>query len=74
MEDLTALINVGVLKDHNLSGVSVGLKNWYGAIHNPNKHHEDSCTPYIPLLAAFSLIRKKLRLTIIDGSVAQPRS
>lgn len=71
VEDLTALINVGVLKDHDLSGVSLGLKNWYGVIHNPNQHHEDGCAPYIPHLAAFPLIRKKLRLTIIDGTVAQ---
>jgi uncharacterized protein (DUF362 family) len=71
VEDLTALINVGVLKDHNLSGVSLGLKNWYGAIHNPHKHHEDRCAPFIPHLAAFPLIRNKLRLTIIDGNVAQ---
>jgi uncharacterized protein (DUF362 family) len=71
VEDLTALINVGVLKDHDLSGVSLGLKNWYGTIHNPNKHHEDGCAPYIPHLAAYPLIRDKLRLTIIDGTIAQ---
>jgi len=71
VEDLTALINVGVLKDHDLSGVSLGLKNWYGAIHNPNKHHEDGCAPYIPHLAAFPMIREKLRLTIVDGTIAQ---
>jgi uncharacterized protein (DUF362 family) len=71
VEDLTALINVGVLKDHDLAGVSVGLKNWYGVIHNPNKHHDEGCAPYIPHLAAFPLIRDKLRLTVIDGSIAQ---
>jgi len=71
VEDFTALINVGVLKDHGLSGVSIGLKNWYGAIDNPNKLHGDGCAPYIPHLAAHPLIRKKLRLTVIDGSTAQ---
>ncbi|MFQ5878398.1 MAG: DUF362 domain-containing protein, partial [Acidobacteriota bacterium] len=71
VEDLTALINVGVLKDHDLAGVSVGLKNWYGAIHNPNKHHGDGCAPYIPHLAACPLIRGRLRLTVIDASIAQ---
>jgi uncharacterized protein (DUF362 family) len=71
VEDFTALINVGVLKDHDLSGVSVGLKNWYGAIHNPNKFHADGCAPFIPHLAAYPLIRKKLRLTVVDASKAQ---
>jgi uncharacterized protein (DUF362 family) len=71
VEDLTALINIGVLKDHDLSGVSIGLKNWYGVIHNPNKLHDEGCAPYIPHLAAYPLIRKKLRLTVIDASKAQ---
>jgi uncharacterized protein (DUF362 family) len=71
VEEFTALINVGVLKDHDLAGVSAGLKNWYGTIHNPNKHHEDGCNPYIPHLAAFPLIREKLRLTVIDAMAPQ---
>jgi len=71
VEEFTALINVGVLKDHGLSGVSVSLKNWYGAIHNPNKHHDDGCNPYIAHLAAFPLIRDKLRLTVIDAMAPQ---
>jgi len=66
-EDVSALINVGVLKDHDLAGVSLGMKNWYGAIHNPNKCHADGCSPYVAHLAAFPLIREKLRLTVIDG-------
>jgi uncharacterized protein (DUF362 family) len=69
--ELTALINVAVLKDHDLAGISAGLKNWYGAIHNPNKYHGDGCNPYIARLAAYPLIKSKLRLTVIDGLVAQ---
>jgi uncharacterized protein (DUF362 family) len=71
VDEITALINVGVLKDHDLAGVSVGLKNWYGVIHNPNKYHEEGCAPFIPHLAAFPLIRDKLRLTVIDAMNAQ---
>jgi len=70
-EDLTALINVGVLKDHDLAGVSLGMKNWYGAIHNPNKCHADGCSPYVAHLAAYPLIHDKLRLTVIDGITGQ---
>ena len=43
----TALINVPVLKDHDLSGVGCGMKNMYGAIHNPNRYHDNNCNPYV---------------------------
>lgn len=71
VNELTALINVAVIKDHDLAGISAGLKNWYGAIHNPNKYHDNGCSPYIAELAAFPLIRDKLRLTVLDALVAQ---
>ena len=69
--DLTAVVSCAVLKDHGLAGASLTLKNWYGAIHNPNKLHDDNCTPYVPHLVAFPLIRDKLRLSVVDGSLAQ---
>jgi len=71
IEDVTALLNVAVLKDHDLAGVSLGMKNWYGAIHNPNKCHEDKCAPFIPHLSAFPLIHDKLRLTVVDAVTGQ---
>ena len=71
VREISALVNVGVVKDHDLAGVSLGLKNWYGVIHNPNKMHDDGCYPYVAHLAAYPLIREKLRLTILDGIVAQ---
>jgi hypothetical protein len=67
----TAMISVPVLKDHDLSGVSIGMKNFYGAIHNPNKYHDNSCDPYIADLNAYPTIRDKLRLTICDALYAQ---
>jgi uncharacterized protein (DUF362 family) len=63
----TVIINMPVLKDHDLSGVSLSLKNFYGAIHNPNKYHENNCDPYIADLNSHPLIRKKLKLVICDG-------
>jgi len=65
------LINVGVLKDHDLAGVSAGLKNLYGTIHNPNKYHDNACDPYVADLAAITAVRSRLALTICDGLVAQ---
>ncbi|MFC1805763.1 DUF362 domain-containing protein [Planctomycetota bacterium] len=35
----SVIINVPVFKDHDLAGVSVALKSFFGAIHNPNKYH-----------------------------------
>ena len=67
----TAVINVPVLKDHDLSGVSLGMKNFYGAIHNPNKYHDNNCDPYIADLNRHPFIAKKLRLVVCDGLKGQ---
>ncbi|MDX2435587.1 MAG: DUF362 domain-containing protein [Acidobacteriota bacterium] len=67
----TALVSFGVVKDHDLSGVSAGMKNWYGVIHNPNKYHDNGCDPYIADVARHPYIRDKLRLTVLDGVIAQ---
>ncbi len=68
MEEITnAQVNLPVLKDHGLSGVTCSLKNWFGAIHNPNKYHEDGCDPFIADLNAVPLIRKQQRLIICDA-------
>jgi uncharacterized protein (DUF362 family) len=70
-EQVNALISVPVLKDHNLAGASLGMKNFYGAIHNPNKYHENHCDPYVPDVVAHRFIRPKWRLTVCDGTRAQ---
>jgi len=71
MEKVDALINVPVLKDHDLSGVSIGMKNFYGAIYNPNKYHRNNCNPYVAELNTHPLIKNKLRLIICDASRIQ---
>jgi uncharacterized protein (DUF362 family) len=67
----TALISFGVVKDHDLAGVSAGMKNWYGVIHNPNKYHDKQCDPYVADVMRHPFIADKLRLTVLDGVVAQ---
>lgn len=67
----TALVNVGVCKDHDLSGVSAGCKNLYGLIHNPNRYHAGHCDPFLADLLDHPAIRPKLRLTVIDAITAQ---
>jgi uncharacterized protein (DUF362 family) len=68
---IDGLINFGVVKDHDLAGVSAGLKNLYGLIHNPNKYHDHHCSPYVAHVAAAPPVRDKLKLTICDGLIAQ---
>lgn len=68
---IDVLVNFGVLKDHDLAGVSVGLKNLYGLIHNPNKYHDNHCSPFVAHVAAAPPVRDKLRLTLCDGLTAQ---
>ncbi len=67
----TALVSFGVVKDHDLAGVSAGLKNLYGLIHNPNKYHDHNCDPYVADVANHPFVRGKLRLVVLDGAVAQ---
>lgn len=67
----TAIINVPVLKDHDLAGVSVSMKNFFGVIHNPNKYHDNNCDPYVAELYSHPSIKGKARLTICDALVAQ---
>ncbi|MBN2559924.1 MAG: DUF362 domain-containing protein, partial [Phycisphaerae bacterium] len=70
-EEVNALICVPVLKDHNLAGVSLGLKNFFGAIHNPNKYHDHNCDPYVADVVSHRFIAPKWRLTVCDGTRAQ---
>ena len=66
-----AVINLPVLKDHGIVGVTLALKNLFGAIHNPNKYHLNVGDPYVPDVFMFPPIRKKVRLTICDATIGQ---
>jgi uncharacterized protein (DUF362 family) len=67
----TALVSFGVVKDHDLAGVSAGAKNWYGVIHNPNKYHDHNCDPYVADVLRHPFLAAKIRLTLLDGGTAQ---
>lgn len=61
------VVNLPVLKQHMLSGMTGALKNNFGCIHNPNKMHIDNCDPYIAEVNAVPQIRSKQRLVIMDA-------
>jgi uncharacterized protein (DUF362 family) len=65
------VINLPVLKDHGIVGVTMALKNAFGAIHNPNKYHSDAGNPYLADVNVLPPIRGKFRLTICDALTAQ---
>jgi len=67
----TAIINVPILKDHGIAGITNALKNFFGAIHNPNKYHDYNGDPYIADVNMISQIRSKVRLTITDALTVQ---
>lgn len=77
----TAFVNVPVLKHHTMAGVTISLKNWFGAIHNPHKYHFDvnsnnkmvaSCD-YIPDVNSLLLssLKKRQPLIVCDGILSQ---
>jgi len=68
-----AQVNLPVLKDHSLAGITCALKNFYGAINNPNKYHEYGCDPYVADLNALPTIRNQNRLIICDALTIQYR-
>lgn len=68
MEKLTNVqLNLPVLKDHSLCGVTCSLKNYFGAIHNPNKYHENGCDPYIADLNSLPQIKEQQKLVVCDA-------
>jgi uncharacterized protein (DUF362 family) len=65
------VINLPVLKDHGIAGVTIALKSWFGAIHNPNKYHLNAGDPYVADVNMLGPIRRKSRLHIGDAITAQ---
>jgi uncharacterized protein (DUF362 family) len=68
---VSASISLAILKDHGLAGVTASLKNYFGAIHNPNKYHDHRCDPYVAELYDTETVKTKHRLSIVDALVVQ---
>jgi uncharacterized protein (DUF362 family) len=66
-----AVINLPVLKDHGITGMTAALKNLFGAIHNPNKYHPNGGDPYIADVNMLAPLRRKVRLHLCDAFTAQ---
>jgi uncharacterized protein (DUF362 family) len=68
---VSASISLAVLKDHGLAGLTAGMKNYFGAIHNPNKYHDDHCDPSVAEIFDAPPIKGRHRLTILDALLVQ---
>jgi uncharacterized protein (DUF362 family) len=60
-------LNFPILKDHTLAGITCSMKNFFGAIHNPNKYHENGCDPFVADLNYIPQIKNQHKLTIADA-------
>jgi len=61
------VINLPILKDHSMSGLTFAMKNMYGVIERPQDLHGGGCNPGVADLNAFPIIRQKIKLTIGDA-------
>jgi uncharacterized protein (DUF362 family) len=68
---ITASISLAILKDHGLAGITAGMKNYFGAVHNPNKYHDTRCDPFVADLFDVSMIKSRHRLSLIDALLVQ---
>ncbi|MDE3187625.1 MAG: DUF362 domain-containing protein [Acidobacteriota bacterium] len=61
------VINLPILKDHSMAGVTFAMKNMYGVVERPQELHAGGCNPGVADLNAFPVIRQKIKLTIGDA-------
>jgi uncharacterized protein (DUF362 family) len=67
-----AVVNIPLVKDHGLAGVTCALKSVFGSIDNPADQHtnrkgEKTCDPMAAELSALPEVRKKMRLVLTDA-------
>jgi Domain of unknown function (DUF362)/TAT (twin-arginine translocation) pathway signal sequence len=65
-----AYINLPIIKDHNVAGVTGALKSHYGSIERPDALHGSRCDPYIADLYSLPACKDKSRLILTDGTRA----
>jgi uncharacterized protein (DUF362 family) len=61
------VINLPILKDHRMAGVTFAMKNMYGVVDKPFTLHADNCNPGVADLNVIPVIRNKIRITIGDA-------
>jgi uncharacterized protein (DUF362 family) len=68
LTEATAVINVGLIKDHSICGYTGCLKNiTHGSTINPHAFHEHNASPQIASLYAQDVVKSRVRLHLVDG-------
>lgn len=66
--EATAVINVGMIKDHAICGYTGCMKNiTHGSTINPHSFHEHAASPQIAELYAQEVVKSRVRLHITDA-------
>jgi uncharacterized protein (DUF362 family) len=61
------VINLPILKDHELAGITFAMKNMFGVVNRPFDLHANGCNPGVADLNCVPVIREKVRFTIGDA-------
>jgi uncharacterized protein (DUF362 family) len=69
--ECSMVINMPVLKEHHMTGVTFSMKNLYGAVERPEDLHGGNGNPAIADLHAIPVVRKKAWFTVGDALAGQ---
>lgn len=61
------VINLPILKDHEMAGITFSMKNMYGVVDKPFVLHGNKCNPGVADLNAIPTVRDKVWFTIGDA-------
>ena len=61
------VINLPILKDHQMAGVTFSMKNMYGVVDKPFLLHATGCNPGVADLNCIAEIREKVWFTVGDA-------
>ncbi|UQA61002.1 DUF362 domain-containing protein [Polyangium aurulentum] len=68
LTEATAVINLGLIKDHSICGYTGCLKNiTHGCTINPHAFHQHNASPQIAELYAQDVVKSRVRLHITDA-------
>lgn len=63
-----AVINVALLKTHNIAGMSCSLKNLsHAIIQHPARFHANGCAPYVGQIVRQPVVAEKLKLNLVNA-------
>jgi len=61
------VINLPILKDHEMAGITFSMKNMYGVVDRPFLLHGNNCNPGVADVNAIPAMREKVWFTIGDA-------